>query len=585
MFGTKSGETFEGHEVISSVFKMNVKMHKNIILCLLLFQTLIFFVNCKVTATYETYVLGKYLAAKYINAASSRRPMSFMNEDGSTTRTTAKAIVKKTPWIEQAAFREMKRIGKNWLLLFGASAVFYPLILAFFSKKAKRQSSKRHLRGAKVISASEFLKRAEERKDPLDLPLGTIKMPVSLENRHTMIIGKPGTGKTQAMRPIIKRLYERKNQVIQYDNKGEYFSEFFNPKTDLLFNPLDQRSLGWNLFNELVSYPDVDAIAASLIPPSVSAENPFWTSAARGVFSGILHYLYQNNQRNNKELWKLLSADAQEIATKLKNTKGGEAGYRYITQNAENSRQAEGVLATLMQYTKCFEYMADNDGDFKIDSWLKKGRGIIYITNYEDIEETLRPILSLFVDLIGRKILSLTDDINRRIFINLDEFGSLQRLSTIVNLLTRGRSKGACVFIGIQDDGQTEKIYTPQTRKSIDNACGNRVTFGLTGETAEREARYNVGETEYMETERSMSMGPHDMRDGISLSERKKKDLLLLPSEIANLPDLTALVSLKNYDFVLSEWRWEAAKQLHEPFLLRSDLTMESIVASQVAAE
>jgi type IV secretory pathway TraG/TraD family ATPase VirD4 len=295
-----------------------------------------------------------------------------------------------------------------------------------------------------------------------------------------------------------------------------------------------------------------------------------------------LHFLYQNNLRNNQELWNLLSADAQEIAAKLKVTRGGEAGHRFITQNAHSSRQAEGVLATLMQYTKCFEYMQDNDGTFCINDWLKEGRGFIYITNYEDIEETLRPILSLFIDLLGRKILSLPDDINRRIFINLDEFGSLQRLSTIVNLLTQGRSKGACVQLGIQDDGQTEKIYTPQTRKSIDNACGNRVTFALTGETAEREARYHVGETEFMETERSISMGPHDMRDGISISDRKKRDLLMLPSEIANLHDLKALIKLKNYDFVLSEWQWEAAKQIHEPFLLRNDLTLESIDANAV---
>jgi hypothetical protein len=269
MFGTKPSEAYEGHEVFSSTFRMNFKMHKNIILCLLFFQTLIFLVNCKVSAGYDTYVMGKYLAAKYINGSSSRRPMKFKNEDGSITKTTAKVIARKTPWIQQAAFQEMKRIGKNWLLLFVAVVVLYPLVLTFFKKKAVKQSSKRHLRGAKTITSAEFYNLSQERNDPLDLPLGTIKMPVSLENRHTMFIGKPGSGKSQSMRRIVKRLYERKEQVIQYDKKGEYFSEFYNPETDLLFNPLDQRSLGWNLFNELVNYPDMDAVAASLIPPAV----------------------------------------------------------------------------------------------------------------------------------------------------------------------------------------------------------------------------------------------------------------------------------------------------------------------------
>ncbi len=47
---------------------------------------------------------------------------------------------------------------------------------------------------------------------------------------------------------------------IVYDNKGEYFAEFFDPEKDMLFNPLDQRSLGWNLFNELCSYPDLTGL-------------------------------------------------------------------------------------------------------------------------------------------------------------------------------------------------------------------------------------------------------------------------------------------------------------------------------------
>jgi type IV secretory pathway TraG/TraD family ATPase VirD4 len=550
-------------------------------LCLLMLQTVLFIINCKVTAKYDTYVLGKYIAAKYVNGSSRRRPMIFKNRDGSISRTTARTIAKKNPWIKETVDKELRRIGLNWLYLFISTASLYPLLIMFFSRKSKKQTAKRHIRGAKIITPEEFNEQSKERDEELDLPLGSIRMPVNNENRQSLAIGKPGVGKSVLFKQTIPRLYERKEFGIMYDNKGEYYSSFFDPENDLLFNPLDQRSLGWNIFNELKNYPDVDAVAASLIPPSISNTDPFWNDAARGVFSGCLHYLFQNDMRNNRHLWQILTAEPQELAQKLSITKGGEAGYRYITQNVKNSRQAESVLAVMMQYTKCFEYMAGNEGGFSINDWLKGKRGFIYITNYEDIEETLRPILSLFVDLVGRKILSLPDDIDRRIFIFLDEFGSLQRLSTIGKLLTRGRSKGASVNVGIQDDGQLEKIYGAQTRKSYDNAFGNRFTFALTGETAEREAKYNIGEVEYREIERSLSMGPHDMRDGVNIGEQKKRDLLMLPSEIANLPDLTALVKLKNYDFVLSRWQWQPTAQLHEPFVLREDLNLEQIVAEQ----
>lgn len=579
-FYRPKSNSYEGFETWFNALKLKIKMHTRIVSSLLMASLVIYSLNIFITSTYETEIALKWSWARMVYKGFPDSKIKFKKPDGSKTVASARSIA-ANPRIHQIVKPEISRLKWNFAKILMAVFLLYPIILMVFKKRSVKQSNKRYIRGAKIISPTEFSKKAKKRKEKLDLPLGAIKMPVSLENRHTLIIGKPGSGKTQCLRPIINRLYDREEKGIIYDKKGDYFSEFFNPDRDFLFNPLDQRSLGWNLFNELTSYPDVDAVAASLVPPPIASTDPFWGDAARGVFSGILHYLYQRGAKNNKALWQLLTADAQEIAQTLKRTKGGEAGYRYITQNAENSKQAESVLAVMMQYTKCFEYMAENEGGFQINDWLYNGRGMIYITNYENIEETLKPILSLFVDLIGRKILSMPDDINRRVFFNLDEFGSLQRLSTIVNLLTGGRSKGACVFLGIQDDGQTEKIYTPQIRKSIDNACGNRITFALTGETAEREAKYNIGETEYMETDRAMSMGPHDMRDGISLSERKKRELLMLPSEIANLPDLEALIRLKNYDFVKSYWQWEAAKQIHDPFILREDLFLENIVSVQ----
>ena len=53
----------------------------------------------------------------------------------------------------------------------------------------------------------------------------------------------------------------------------------------------------------------------------------------------------------------------------------------------------------------------------------------------------------------------------------------------------------------------------------------------------------------------------------------------MLPSQISNLADLQALVRLKNYDFVISKWDWEPAKQIHEPFILRKDLLLENNMA------
>lgn len=537
--------SYEGHETWTNSFRMTMKMHSRIfILLLLLFLVLS-----------TAYI---YLFTSNEGIRLSPRNMVFI-------------------------FQVIPR--DKILMLFIASIILHPVLFLFFRNKAANQSSHSYIRGAKLISVYEFNK--EIKKKTTGINLGLISMPVDIENRTTVFIGKPGTGKTQAMRRVVQRIKKINGQALIYDTKGDYATEFYDPNRDLIFNPLDSRSLGWNVFNDLVTYMDVDAQAASLVPPSKEANSdPFWNDAAKAVYAGIVHYLYQNNLRNNKHLWKMLTADAKDIAECLKETKGGEAGHRFITQNVENSRQAESVLAVMMQYTRCFEYMAKNEGDFSITNWLKNNQsGIIFITNYEDIEETLRPILSLFIDLMGRKLLSLGEDLNRRVYLLLDEFGSLQRLNSIIKLITKGRSKGAATFIGIQDDGQLEKTYGRQLLRTLDNSPGNRITFALSGEAAERESKYNIGDTEYYESERSQSMGPHDMRDGINIRKTKKKEPLYLPSDISNLQDLTAIVKLRGHHFVKSTWQYQTPKIINNSFALREDLLLENIVGEQKKME
>jgi type IV secretory pathway TraG/TraD family ATPase VirD4 len=463
----------------------------------------------------------------------------------------------------------------SYIFTFAVPVIQFSGILALFiylgRRKAKKLLGKEHIRGTKFVTARELEKKIRKKKQATSLPFGSIHLPKELENRHTFTIGLPGTGKSQMLRKIIQELIQRGEKCVIFDAKGEFFSEFFDPAKDLLFNPLDRRSLKWNIFNEFKTQPDIEALAASLIPPKPGTAESFWIDAARGVFTSILKHLYQQDRRTNADLWKMLTADSKALLESFRRTRGGEVGARFIAQDKNNSRQADAVLATMMQYTRAFEFMVGDEGDFSVGKWLADRRpGCIYITNYEDIEDTLRPILSLFIDLMSRKLLSMPDDLDRRTFFLLDEFGSLQQLPSIVNLLTRGRSKGAAVFIGIQDNGQIEKIYTKQTLETIENSCGNRVTFALTGQTADREARLNIGDVEMSSYLRSMSIS-----SGASFSEKREKELAYLPSEISGLPDLTAIVKLRGYDFTVSKWQWEASTPRNERFVIKEGLELK----------
>jgi type IV secretory pathway TraG/TraD family ATPase VirD4 len=569
--------SYEGFEVWFNDLLMTIQMHIKILIMLLGMHVIVFCLACCfIFDKTSLNTLSQWLMA---NLLFPQAHMKFTNPNGTVANTTAGYVASLVP-LRTYAFGLLLKMRSVFFWCAGIY-VFYPACILLFRRKARQQTGQKHLRGSRLISASEYKSLAKDRNDKLDLPFGSVNMPIAAEPRHTFLIGKPGSGKTVSISQVLEKLKARKNKAIVYDFKGDYLRKFYDPEIDLIFNPLDSRSLGWNIFNEVTTIMDVDAIASSLIPPSISQQDPFWHDAARGVLAGILHYLYLGELRTNDYIWKMVTDDGVNIAKRLKSIPQGLRGYRYIED--AGSKQAMGVFSTLMQYAQCFEFMASNEGPFAIDEWLKTGQGMIFITNYPSVQDTLRPILSLFVDLMIRKLLSMPDSTERRIFFLLDEFGTLQRLSSIIKLLTLSRSKGGCCFLGIQDYGQIDRIYSSDYRQSIVNACGNSVVFSLSDTVSAELSSRKLGETEYRETEKSHSMGPDIHRDGTNLAERKKREHLFLASDIMNLPDLTGIVRFANYHPIVSKFQYKDYPDISEAFVLRQDLLMHTLENDEVS--
>jgi type IV secretory pathway TraG/TraD family ATPase VirD4 len=463
--------------------------------------------------------------------------------------------------------------------------LLWPIIVGYFASRSAKQSARRHVRGAQLISEKDLIKQLRNAFELTDIPLGCkVKMPRSAEVKHVFTCGRPGVGKTTSYLQIIERLIERGEKIIIYDFKGDYLTRFYNPSRDLIFNPLDARGIKWSVMKELKSIMDIESVATSLIPQSMGQDS-FWDTAARSVFAACLLDLHRQGFRKNSDIWKAVSAPAAEIEKRLR-APGCERGYRYIED--ADSKMAKSVLAVLMQYAQTFEYMGDEEDDFTVDSWLTNGKGgCIFVTSYAEIQDALRPILSLFVDLFGRRLLSMPDDHDRRVFILLDEFGTLQRLSTIVRLLTLSRSKGGSVWLGIQDVGQIDRTYGEKHRQAIVNACSASLLFSVADpDTAEYLSR-KIGDTEYLEAERTHSMGVADNRDGLNIRDVKRLERLVLPSELARLPDFQFYLSLPGQQIVKTSLNRKSIPHKAEPFVMRAGLSLDEIQVeySRLAAD
>src|SRR5208337_1376097 len=134
-----------------------------------------------------------------------------------------------------------------------------------------------------------------------------------------------------------------------------------------------------------------------------------------------------------------------------------------------DSPQAGGIMATLTEFTRFFRFAGSGGpSTFSIGDWTCAGDGgFIFISNQVRTREIMKPLLSLFIDLISGSVLSLPEKRESRIFFLIDEAGTLHPLSSLVNLLTYGRSRGSAVFLAVQDFSQLDDIYGTNTARTI----------------------------------------------------------------------------------------------------------------------
>ncbi len=90
-------------------------------------------------------------------------------------------------------------------------------------------------------------------------------------------------------RTLMPQIRARANRAIIVDTTGDMVEKFYNPETDILLNPLDVRSVSWNLFQECHTQTELEGFAEALIPSGSSQSDSFWDESSRIVFTAALN--------------------------------------------------------------------------------------------------------------------------------------------------------------------------------------------------------------------------------------------------------------------------------------------------------
>ena len=87
-----------------------------------------------------------------------------------------------------------------------------------------------------------------------------------------------------------------------------------------------------------------------------------------------------------------------------------------------------------------------------------------------------------------------------------------------------------------------------------------------------------IGQTEVLESSESMSMGPSNIRDGLTFTRASKTKPLVLPSVFQQFPDMEGILKLSNYDYCKVKVPYVSYKVLNNYLEIRKDMLLESLI-------
>lgn len=388
-------------------------------------------------------------------------------------------------------------------------------------------------RGRKLRKHREAIKLAAALPRPQspDILWAGLSLPADAALGHFLIAGATGSGKTISLTQLMKSALPLVGRVpdtraLVYDAKQDMMSVLDSlglQKKAVLLNPFDSRSHAWDIAADVTTPALADSVATILFPPDQESQ-PFFTNSARDLLYAVLlshlrhaplrwtlrDVLYTLGSKDRLRLVLARDADTLEI---------------YHTYSEPEST-FQNILSTVRTKARTYETVAavwshvPPDKTVSLKDWIK-GDFIIVLGNNEAMRASIDPINRVIFKRAADLILSCSESNTRRTWVFLDEVGKAGRLHGLDDLLTKGRSKGACVVLGFQDIDSLRMpdLYGVHGANVITGQCANKAFLQLHSHSTAEWAAQLIGQAEVSEVDRSHSTSSGGGSSGTSSTD------------------------------------------------------------------
>ena len=442
--------------------------------------------------------------------------------------------------------RVASHANSRWTVL--AGIFFFVAVGALVGVLATGRRREPHLkRGTEIRTQSHtagFMTRT--RRSTL-ITLAAIPLNAMDETKHFKLIGTTGTGKSTAIREILRSALDRGDRAIIADPDGGYLDRFFDAsRGDLILNPFDLRSRSWDLFAELNDDFDVEQLARALIPDTEGEERS-WRNYARTFFTAVTQQLWGLARTGRhaitlSELYRVLTmASHEELKLLVQDT----PAQSFLESG--NERMFGSIRSVAASSVAALAYVARQSGSpLSLRQWIRSppGHRALFLPYSANQIAALRSLISAWLRLSIFETMSGPDR-DQRLWFIIDELDALGTIDGLKDALARLRKFGGRCVVGFQSIAQVSDTYGQGEAQTIVENCGNtlilRCSASEQGGTARFASRL-IGDREVIRPHQTRSRRPGEWQYARSYSDQHVTEAAVLPSEIEQLPDLAGYV-------------------------------------------
>lgn len=386
----------------------------------------------------------------------------------------------------------------------------------------------------------------------------SLRLDRATDSSHYLIVGDSGSGKSTLIRQILYYARRCGDAALVLCSKPDFIPEFYRPEDgDKILGAKDDRTPYMHLGMEVGDLADAMTVMRAFYPAHPDSPNSrFFDDHACRIASYIVTTSFPRPDYLTFGSW--LQDPERHIYPKLKGTD------HETTLNKNAAQQKAGIDGTLNEVGTAMRMMPGPDGRdlFLIREWAHERKGWLFLPNYVNYREALRPLVSGWVDMVIRRVMEAGSG-KRRVWIVLDELDTLNGLPAVIDGITQMRETGNPMVLGMQSISQLKKRYGQADAETAFSQPYTKMVLPTTAPGSKKELSDLIGEALFRRYRLSSGRGPMS-----ASGPEEFMRPLALPSEISSLRNLNGYL-VQRGEVVKFKVPYQHPKEFHPSIVER----------------